>query len=96
MASLYVLCLAGLVLLAFYLGRSRAYAAAAQSAALHSRPSQHGLLLASMVLLIMLGMFVLGWALTGWIAEQRALWEGRLDRLETYLATLKDKEKDDG
>ena len=31
-----------------------------------------------------------------WIAEQRALWEGRLDRLEDYLATLKDKEKDDG
>jgi len=29
-----------------------------------------------------------------WIAEQRALWEGRLDRLEDYLATL--KEKDDG
>jgi DNA-binding transcriptional ArsR family regulator len=24
-----------------------------------------------------------------WIAEQRALWEGRLDRLEDYLATLK-------
>ena len=27
-----------------------------------------------------------------WIAEQRALWEGRLDRLEDYLATLKTKE----
>jgi DNA-binding transcriptional ArsR family regulator len=24
-----------------------------------------------------------------WIAEQRALWEGRLDRLEDYLETLK-------
>jgi DNA-binding transcriptional ArsR family regulator len=32
----------------------------------------------------------------GWIVEQRALWEGRLDRLEDYLATLKDKEQDDG
>ena len=32
----------------------------------------------------------------GWIAEQRALWEGRLDRLEDYLATLKDKEVDHG
>ena len=32
----------------------------------------------------------------GWIAEQRALWEGRLDRLEDYLATLKDKEADNG
>ena len=28
----------------------------------------------------------------GWIAEQRALWEGRLDRLEDYLETLKAKE----
>ena len=27
-----------------------------------------------------------------WIAEQRALWEGRLDRLEDYLETLKSKE----
>jgi DNA-binding transcriptional ArsR family regulator len=24
-----------------------------------------------------------------WIAEQRALWEGRLDRLEDYLQTIK-------
>ena len=32
----------------------------------------------------------------GWIAEQRALWEGRLDRLEDYLETLKSKEKDSG
>lgn len=31
-----------------------------------------------------------------WIAEQRALWEGRLDRLEDYLETLKSKEKDSG
>jgi DNA-binding transcriptional ArsR family regulator len=29
-----------------------------------------------------------------WIAEQRRMWEGRLDRLEAYLETLKDKEKD--
>ena len=28
-----------------------------------------------------------------WIAEQRALWEGRLDRLEEYLETMKTKEK---
>ena len=33
-------------------------------------------------------------AAEGWIGEQRTLWEGRLDRLEDYLATL--KEKDDG
>jgi DNA-binding transcriptional ArsR family regulator len=29
-----------------------------------------------------------------WIAEQRALWEGRLDRLEDYLQTLKSKESE--
>ena len=29
-----------------------------------------------------------------WIAEQRALWEGRLDRLEDYLEILKTKERD--
>ncbi len=32
-----------------------------------------------------------------WIAEQRALWEGRLDRLGDYLKELQDKEgKADG
>jgi DNA-binding transcriptional ArsR family regulator len=35
-------------------------------------------------------------AAEGWIAEQRALWEGRLHRLEDYLAQLQSKEKDDG
>jgi len=29
-----------------------------------------------------------------WIAEQRALWEGRLDRLEDYLETMKAKESE--
>ena len=29
-----------------------------------------------------------------WIAEQRKLWEGRLDRLEDYLEILKTKERD--
>jgi DNA-binding transcriptional ArsR family regulator len=29
-----------------------------------------------------------------WIAEQRALWEGRLDRLEDYLETIKTKESE--
>ena len=29
-----------------------------------------------------------------WIAEQRELWEGRLDRLEDYLETLKTKESE--
>ena len=31
-----------------------------------------------------------------WIAEQRALWEGRLDRLEDYLVEMKTKEEDHG
>ncbi|HET6925545.1 MAG TPA: metalloregulator ArsR/SmtB family transcription factor [Hyphomicrobiaceae bacterium] len=32
----------------------------------------------------------------GWLGEQRALWEGRLDRMETYVATLQSKEKKHG
>ncbi|MEX2642859.1 MAG: metalloregulator ArsR/SmtB family transcription factor [Acetobacterales bacterium] len=31
-----------------------------------------------------------------WIAEQRALWEGRLDRLEAYVNQLHAMEKNDG
>ena len=31
-------------------------------------------------------------AAESWIAEQRALWEGRLDRLEGFLETIKAKE----
>ena len=32
----------------------------------------------------------------GWITEQRKLWEGRLDRLEDFLAEMKAKEENDG
>jgi len=32
----------------------------------------------------------------GWIAEQQAIWEARLDRMETYIATLQSKEKKHG
>ncbi len=35
-------------------------------------------------------------AAEGWIAEQRALWEGRLDRLEDFLETMTNQEKNDG
>lgn len=35
-------------------------------------------------------------AAEGWIAEQRAIWEGRVDRLEAYVQELKEQEKDDG
>lgn len=31
-----------------------------------------------------------------WIADQRALWEGRLDRLEAYLKELQGRERNDG
>ena len=31
-----------------------------------------------------------------WIAERRSEWEAQLDRFETYLLTLKQREKDDG
>jgi DNA-binding transcriptional ArsR family regulator len=32
----------------------------------------------------------------GWLAEQRALWGGRLDRMEAFVATLQSKEKKHG
>jgi DNA-binding transcriptional ArsR family regulator len=35
-------------------------------------------------------------AAESWIAEQRALWEGRLDRFETYVEQLKAEETDNG
>ncbi|MEM7120173.1 MAG: metalloregulator ArsR/SmtB family transcription factor [Pseudomonadota bacterium] len=35
-------------------------------------------------------------AAEAWIAEQRAIWEGRLDRLEDYLVELKTKGKNHG
>src|SRR5262245_42880795 len=31
-----------------------------------------------------------------WLAEQRTLWEGRLDRIEAYVATLQGREKRHG
>lgn len=35
-------------------------------------------------------------AAAGWMAGQRALWEGRLDRLDRYLTDLQQKENEDG
>ncbi len=32
----------------------------------------------------------------GWIAEQRSLWEGRLDRLEAFLSEIQTEEKKNG
>src|SRR5262245_19116773 len=31
-----------------------------------------------------------------WLLEQRTLWQGRLERMETYVAALKSKEKQHG
>jgi DNA-binding transcriptional ArsR family regulator len=35
-------------------------------------------------------------AAESWIAEQRALWEARLDRFETYVGEMKARERDHG
>jgi phosphate transport system permease protein len=72
MAVVYLICLAGLTLLAFYLARSRARLLSAAKP-LHSRPSQHGFLLASIVVIAMLAMFILGWLVTAWLAKSQAL-----------------------
>lgn len=34
-------------------------------------------------------------AIEGWMAEQRAIWESRLDRMESYVKQLKEKEPKD-
>lgn len=34
-------------------------------------------------------------ALDGWLEEYRVLWEGRLDRLESYLQKLQNKDRDE-
>lgn len=35
-------------------------------------------------------------AAEGWIADQRALWEGRLDRFGAYVEEMKSKENENG
>jgi hypothetical protein len=32
-------------------------------------------------------------AVEAWLSEQRALWEGRTDRLEQFVTTAQEKEK---
>jgi phosphate transport system permease protein len=73
MASIYFLSLAGLALLSFFITNARAKALVGEGLSLNSRPSYHGLLVASLVLMAMLAVFILGWALTAWLAENRAL-----------------------
>jgi phosphate transport system permease protein len=74
MASIYFLCLGGLVLLSYFLARSRAHTlGAVDGTLLHSRPCYHGLFVAGLVLLAMLAVFILGWSFVSWLAEHRAL-----------------------
>lgn len=32
------------------------------------------------------------WTAEGWLGQQRSLWEGRLDRLDAFLATINEEE----
>ncbi|MGH6874688.1 MAG: phosphate ABC transporter permease family protein, partial [Aestuariivirgaceae bacterium] len=73
MAAIYALALLGLALSAFLLAAARARSFARAKAPIHSRPVYHGLLVASLILLAGLAVFILGWPLTAWIAETRAL-----------------------
>ena len=76
MTSIYLVSLVGLVLLAFFTGRRRALAVAAESkghSILHSLPAYHGLLAASCVLLAMALVFLVGAPLTDWLARTNAL-----------------------
>jgi phosphate transport system permease protein len=72
-ASLYFLCLAALALAGFWIGRSRALEIAGAGGAMHSRPTYHGALIATVVGLVMLAVFILGWPLTAYLAEHAAL-----------------------
>jgi len=73
MAAIYGLVFLCLAFSAFLLiaGRTRSFAEA--KTPLHSRPVYHGLFMASLVLISGLAVFILGWPLTAWIAESRAL-----------------------
>jgi phosphate transport system permease protein len=73
MAAIYGLVFLCLAFSAFLLiaGRTRGFAET--KVPFHSRPVYHGLFMASLVLISGLAVFILGWPLTAWIAESRAL-----------------------
>ena len=73
MIGYYLLTLAGLLVAAFFVGRSRAIAAAGQAGRLHSLPAYHGLLPMAVVLLLMLLTLVIGTSLAARFAENGAL-----------------------
>ena len=71
MAGLYFLCLAALALAGFWFAKSRAFEISGRGA-MHSRPTYHGALIATVVTLVMLAIFLLGWPLTSYLAEHAA------------------------
>ena len=74
MAAVYFVTLAALVTIAFVIGRTKAVSVArGDYAQMHSLPTYHGLLLASMVLAPMLLIFVVGTPLVATIATSQAL-----------------------
>jgi phosphate transport system permease protein len=72
MTSLYFLGLAALVIVGYFLGRSRAVAAG-QADALHSRPSYHGSFVVISILLPMLLIFVVAAPISEYIVNSQAL-----------------------
>jgi phosphate transport system permease protein len=88
MAAIYGLVLMCLALSAFFLLAGRAQSFAEANTTLHSRPVYHGLYMASLVLISGLAVFVIGWPLTAWIAETRALAALPAGAARTYASTL--------
>jgi phosphate transport system permease protein len=76
MTSLYLAAYVGLVLAAFFSGRSRASSVAGTEkglGVLHSLPVYHGLLAAACVAMVMLLVYAVGAPLTQWLARASAL-----------------------
>jgi phosphate transport system permease protein len=74
MSGLYFATLAGIVLLAFFLGRRQAVAVSGPGkSVLHSLPAYHGLLAATVVLTAMVVVYAVGAPLVGWLARTSAL-----------------------
>ena len=88
MAAIYGLVFVCLALSAFFLLAGRAQSFAEANARLHSRPVYHGLYMASLVLISGLAVFILGWPLTAWMAETRALAALPADAARTYASSL--------
>src|SRR5215212_5139928 len=88
MVAIYGLVFIFLALSAFFLLAGRAQRLVEANTPLHSRPVYHGLHMASLVLILGLAVFILGWPLTAWIAETRALAALPAGAAGTYASTL--------